>query len=312
MGYIDEEICIEAQDEISGKRLDVALAGLYPEFTRSFLQRLIKEGRITLNNQTVKSGEKLRANDIIRVEIPAPEVLSVEPEQIPLDIYYEDAHLIVVNKPKGMVVHPAAGHTAGTLVNALLFHCKDSLSGVNGILRPGIVHRIDMDTTGLLVAAKSDKAHQGLAELFAAHDIDRVYTAICYGHFKEAEGTVNAPIARAKNDRKRMCIDLGGKRAVTHYKVLRELKYNLSLVECVLETGRTHQIRVHMASKNHGLLGDPVYKNGAGELPKAITGLLQGQTLHAGTLGFVHPVTGEHLKFTAPLPDYFQTLLTML
>ena len=252
------------------------------------------------------SVEAMKEQPVPLVEIPEAEELDIEPENIPLDIVYEDDDIIVINKPKGMVVHPAPGHTSGTLVNALMYHCKDSLSSINGVLRPGIVHRIDMDTTGLLVACKSDQAHRVLSDKFKVHDIHRVYTAIVYNQFATDEGTINKPIARHKTDRKKMAIDPNGRHAVTHYRVIERLKQNFSLVECELETGRTHQIRVHMASINHPLLGDEVYG------PKQKPFATQGQVLHAGVLGFDHPITGEYMEWHADLPDYFQEILKRL
>ena len=236
--------------------------------------------------------------------LPEPEELNVEPENIPLDILYEDDDLLVVNKPKGMVVHPAAGHSSGTLVNAVLYHCRGNLSGINGVLRPGIVHRIDMDTTGALVICKSDFAHQSLAEQLSVHSITRKYRAIVHGNLKEDEGTVRGAIGRHPTDRKKLAInDRNGKPAVTHYRVLERFG-NYTYIECQLETGRTHQIRVHMASIGHPLLGDAVY--GPKKCPVKN---LQGQTLHAMVLGFIHPRTGAYMEFEAPLPEYFSNLL---
>ncbi len=236
--------------------------------------------------------------------LPEPEELNVEPENIPLDILYEDDDLLVVNKPKGMVVHPAAGHSSGTLVNAVLYHCSGNLSGINGVLRPGIVHRIDMDTTGALVICKSDFAHQSLAEQLSVHSITRKYRAIVHGNLKEDEGTVRGAIGRHPTDRKKMAInERNGKPAVTHYRVLERFG-NYTYIECQLETGRTHQIRVHMASIGHPLLGDAVY--GPKKCPVKN---LQGQTLHAMVLGFIHPRTGAYMEFEAPLPEYFSNLL---
>jgi 23S rRNA pseudouridine1911/1915/1917 synthase len=300
------EFTIDAASTDIGTRLDKYLTEQIPDQSRSYIQKLLDDNFITVNGKSAKSNYKLRASDTITVEIPEAEELDIEPENIPLDIVYEDDDIIVINKPKGMVVHPAPGHTSGTLVNALMYHCKDSLSSINGVLRPGIVHRIDMDTTGLLVACKSDQAHRVLSDKFKVHDIHRVYTAIVYNQFATDEGTINKPIARHKTDRKKMAIDSNGRHAVTHYRVIERLKQNFSLVECELETGRTHQIRVHMASINHPLLGDEVYG------PKQKPFATQGQVLHAGVLGFDHPITGEYMEWHADLPDYFQGILKRL
>ena len=289
----------------TGLRLDRYLAGALPEYSRSFLQQLIEEGMVSVNEKIVKASYKAKAKDFICVTIPEPETLEIEAEDIPLDIVYEDDDLLVVNKPQGMVVHPAAGHTGGTLVNALMYHCGDSLSSINGVMRPGIVHRIDKDTSGLLVVCKSDRAHRDLALQFAEHSIVRVYTAICHGGIADP-GTVDAPLARDPKDRKRITISANGRRAVTHYEPLERLKQDFTLVSCRLETGRTHQIRVHMASIKHPILGDPVYG------PKKCPFHLNGQLLHAGTLGFVHPVTGEQVVFTSDLPEHFQKVLQNL
>ena len=300
------EFTIDAASTDIGTRLDKYLTEQIPDQSRSYIQKLLDDNFITVNGKSAKSNYKLRASDTITVEIPEAEELDIEPENIPLDIVYEDDDIIVINKPKGMVVHPAPGHTSGTLVNALMYHCKDSLSSINVVLRPGIVHRIDMDTTGLLVACKSDQAHRVLSDKFKVHDIHRVYTAIVYNQFATDEGTINKPIARHKTDRKKMAIDSNGRHAVTHYRVIERLKQNFSLVECELETGRTHQIRVHMASINHPLLGDEVYG------PKQKPFATQGQVLHAGVLGFDHPITGEYMEWHADLPDYFQGILKRL
>ena len=300
----------EAGIAYEGERLDKYLNLIFSETdaaqSRSFFQKLIKEGHVLVNDTAQKANYRLKADDMICVEIPDAVQTPILPENIPLDIVYEDEDIIVVNKPKGMVVHPAPGHTSGTLVNALMYHCKDSLSSINGVLRPGIVHRIDMDTTGLLVACKSDQAHRVLSDKFKVHDIHRVYTAIVYNQFATDEGTINKPITRHKTDRKKMAIDPNGRHAVTHYRVIERLKQNFSLVECELETGRTHQIRVHMASINHPLLGDEVYG------PKQKPFATQGQVLHAGVLGFDHPITGEYMEWHADLPDYFQEILKRL
>ncbi len=297
------ELCPEPEEE--GMRLDKYLSMLLPEYSRSFLAQQIQAGRVTIGDKPVKSSLKITAGVKILVQIPEPEDLSVEPEDIPLSIIYEDPDLLVVDKPQGMVVHPAAGHTGGTLVNALMYHCKDSLSGINGVLRPGIVHRIDKDTSGLLVVCKNDRTHRALAEQFAVHSITRIYTAVCCGKVTEA-GTVNAPLARDPRDRKRIAILPGGRHAVTHYEPIEALKQDYTLIRCRLETGRTHQIRVHMASIKHPILGDPVYG------PKKCPFSLEGQLLHAGKLGFTHPTSGEYLEFDSPLPEHFQRILKHL
>ena len=304
-----ESINIQINEEYSGYigvRIDKCLAELLTDFSRSYIAKLMEEGQITVNSKAIKANYKLRDGDNIEIIVPEPEELEILPENIPLDIVYEDDDILIVNKPKGMVVHPAPGHSSGTLVNAIMYHCKDSLSTINGVLRPGIVHRIDMDTTGLLMVCKNDVAHRVMSDKFKIHDITRVYTAICYNHFTDVEGTVDKPIARHKIDRKKMSIDPNGRRAVTHYKVVEELSNNFSLIECRLETGRTHQIRVHMASINHPLLGDEVYG------PKNKPFKTEGQVLHAGVLGFEHPITGEYMEFKAELPEYFGKILDRL
>lgn len=295
-------------------RLDSYLSEQFEDMSRSRIQGLIKDGMITVNGKTVKTGYTLIDGDIIDTNIPEPEEISIEAEDIPLDIVYEDDDVIVVNKPKDMVVHPANGHYSGTLVNALMYHCKDSLSGINGELRPGIVHRIDKDTTGLIIACKNDKAHNSIAEQLAVHSIDREYIALCYGNIKEDSGTVNAALARNKTDRKliSVCREDEGKHAVTHYTVLERypkvqgMSMPLTLVKCRLETGRTHQIRVHMSHIGHPLAGDEAY----GIKKDPLNG--HGQYLHAAVLGFIHPTTGEKLRFEAPLPDYFEDTLNRL
>ena len=289
-----------------GLRIDKYLSEQMTSYSRSHIQKLLKNQCVQVNNLPVKVNYKLRTGDQIKVCLPEPETLNVEPENIPLDILYEDQDLLVVNKPKGMVVHPAAGHYSGTLVNALMYHCKDQLSGINGILRPGIVHRIDMDTTGTLVVCKNDISHQSLAEQLKEHSITRRYRAIVHGRLKE-DGTVNAPIGRHPTDRKKMSIHAkNGKPAITHYRILKQYK-EYTYIECQLETGRTHQIRVHMASIGHPLLGDQIY--GPSKVPYKN---LQGQTLHAMILGFLHPTTQKYMEFEAPLPEYFQHLLDVL
>ena len=287
-------------------RLDKYLAEQFPEQTRSYLQKLIKEGQVLVNGKTVKSGYQLSKGDEVSVTIPEAKELDVEPQKMDLDIVYEDEDVILINKPKGMVVHPAPGHTTDTLVNGLLYHCKDNLSGINGVARPGIVHRIDRDTTGILIVCKNDMSHNSIAAQLKEHSINRRYRALVHGNLKEDTGTVEGPIGRHPVDRKKMAInERNGKPAVTHYTVLERFG-NYTLIECKLETGRTHQIRVHMTSIGHPLVGDEVY--GPAKCPFK----LQGQCLHAMVLGFVHPRTGEYMEFSADLPEYFEDLLKKL
>ena len=288
---MDETIEIKVTSEMAGKRLDVVLSEQCSDLTRSYINKLCKEERAALNGKTSKGNKKCKEGDVITLQVPEPTELEILPEEMNLDIVYEDQDVILINKPKGMVVHPAAGHYSGTLVNGLMAHCKDDLSGINGVLRPGIVHRIDKDTTGILIVCKNDMAHQSIAKQLYDHSITRKYHAIVYGNIKEEEGTVNAPIGRSLKDRKKMGIVMDGKHAVTHYKVLKRLKKGFTYIECQLETGRTHQIRVHMASIKHPLLGDDVYG------PKKSKYTLEGQCLHAKVLGFVHPRTGEYMEF---------------
>lgn len=291
----------------AGERIDRYLSEMPEGYSRSFLQKLIKENHIKVNDKPVKPSYRLVLGDSIEIALPEPEILEIPAENIPLDILYEDKDIIVVNKPKQMVVHPAPGHYSGTLVNALLYHCRDELSGINGASRPGIVHRIDMDTTGSLVVCKNDTAHQSLSEQLKAHTIHREYEAVAHGYFKETSGTVNAPISRHPTERKKMSVHARNAReAVTHYRVLEQFN-GYAHIRCRLETGRTHQIRVHMASIGHPLLGDSVY--GPKKCPFHN---LQGQTLHAKTLGFIHPGTGEYVEFSAPFPAYFTELLEKL
>ena len=303
---MDETIEIKVTSEMAGKRLDVVLSEQCSDLTRSYINKLCKEERAALNGKTSKGNKKCKEGDVITLQVPEPTELEILPEEMNLDIVYEDQDVILINKPKGMVVHPAAGHYSGTLVNGLMAHCKDDLSGINGVLRPGIVHRIDKDTTGILIVCKNDMAHQSIAKQLYDHSITRKYHAIVYGNIKEEEGTVNAPIGRSLKDRKKMGIVMDGKHAVTHYKVLKRLKKGFTYIECQLETGRTHQIRVHMASIKHPLLGDDVYG------PKKSKYTLEGQCLHAKVLGFVHPRTGESMEFEVPLPEYFEKLLNKL
>lgn len=282
-----------------GERIDKYICES-TELSRSFAKELLESGSCLLNGTKCKKNYRVKAGDVVKITLPDMEEPEILPENIPLDIVYEDSDLLVVNKPKGMVVHPAAGHYSGTLVNALMYHCKDSLSGINGVIRPGIVHRIDKDTSGLLIVAKNDTAHNGLAEQIKVHSFTRRYEAVVLGGIKE-NGTVNAPIARHKTDRKKMAVTPNGREAITHYEVIENYgKY--THLRLILETGRTHQIRVHMAYTGHPVAGDPVYGDGK---PK----WLEGQCLHAREIGFIHPITGKELFFTSPLPEYFEKML---
>ena len=293
--------------EGEASRLDAFLSAQLDGLSRSHIQKILKGGGVLVNGRPEKSSYRVAPGDQVELEVPEPEEPEILAEEMDLDILYEDRHIILINKPKGMVVHPAAGHYSGTLVNGLMAHCREDLSGINGVLRPGIVHRIDMDTTGVLIACKNDFAHTSIAQQLKVHSITRKYYAIVHGVIREEEGTVNAPIGRHPTDRKKMSINTkNGREAVTHYRVLQRFE-KFTYVECQLETGRTHQIRVHMASIHHPLLGDTVY--GPAKCP--VSGL-QGQTLHAGVLGFIHPRTGEYMEFSAPLPEYFQELLKKL
>ena len=301
-----EELRFQIADEMEDERIDKCMSLLVENLSRSFIQKLIKDGNVLVNGTPVKGSCRVKCDDEVVFSVPESVEPDIEPENIPLDILYEDADLIVVNKPKGMVVHPAAGHYTGTLVNALMYHCKGDLSGINGVLRPGIVHRIDKDTTGVLIVCKNDRAHNALAEQLKEHSITRKYRAIVCGNLKEDEGTVDAPLGRHPQDRKKMAIvRSGGKRAVTHYRVLERFG-NYTYIECRLETGRTHQIRVHMASISHPLLGDTDYGNSKNPYK------LQGQALHARTIGFIHPTTGEYIEVSAPIPEYMTELVRKL
>lgn len=298
-----EQSKIEVTEDIGEARLDKVVPILYPDLSRSAVQQLIEDGNILVNGKLLNKKSIVKARDLIEVLLPEPKILSLEPENIPLDIVYEDEHLLVVNKPKGMVVHPAAGNYSGTLVNALLYHCGDSLSGINGVIRPGIVHRIDKDTSGLLVVAKDDVSHKGLAEQIKSHSFTRVYNTVVVGNVKDDFGTVDAPIGRHPKDRKKQAVtDKNSKNAVTHFEVLERFN-GFTFLKVKLETGRTHQIRVHMAYRGTPVAGDTVYGN-----PKKTYGL-QGQCLNASTIGFVHPITGEYLEFTSELPQYFKDFL---
>lgn len=288
-------------DETSGVRIDKWLSENIDELSRASVQKLLKEGNILINSGAVNKNYKLRKNDVIYINIPDPVILDVLPQDIPIDIVYEDDDLLVVNKPKGMVVHPAAGNYENTLVNALLYHCKGRLSGINGVIRPGIVHRIDKYTSGLLIVAKNDNAHKHLAEQIKSHSFTREYCGIVCGRIKDHENTINAPIGRHKYDRKKMTVtDKNSKNAVTHYKVLKVFE-KYTLLKFKLETGRTHQIRVHMSYIGHPILGDDVYG-------KAFKGI-DGQCLHAKKIGFIHPSTGEYMEFDSELPEYFEKVL---
>ena len=311
--------CYEAGPQEAGQRLDRYLAEQEPEISRSYLQKLIREGCVLADGKPVKAGMKLSPGTQITLSLPEAKEPEILPEELPLDILYEDSDVILINKPKGMVVHPSAGHYTGTLVNALLFHCQGELSGINGVLRPGIVHRIDKDTTGVLIACKNDRAHNALAEQLKDHTITRRYRAVVCGNLKEDEGTVDAPIGRHPIERKKMAVvRTGGKRAVTHYRVLERLGY-VTLVECILETGRTHQIRVHMKHIGHTLFNDSRY--GGHEILRGTRfakykqfvnncfDICPRQALHAMTLGFKHPVTGEEMDFTTPIPPDMAALI---
>jgi len=289
------------ESEYEGERIDSILSVLFPDRSRSAFKKLIENEHVLVNGKPVKPSYLVQEGDDVCVDFPDPIELQILPENIPLDIVYEDADVILVNKPKDMVVHPAAGHYTGTLVNALLYHCKD-LSGINGVLRPGIVHRIDKDTTGIVIACKNDFSHNAIADQLKVHSIGRKYRCIVEGNLKEDEGTVSAPIGRHQTDRKKMQIRPDGKEAITHYRVLERFG-NYTYVECQLETGRTHQIRVHMASLHHPLLGDAVYGSGKSKYHT------DGQCLHAYLLGFTHPKTGEYLEFTVPNPEYLEKIL---
>ena len=298
------ELSVDPAD--AGSRLDKYLSDNIPDLSRSAVAKLMENGKITVGDRTVSKSRKTAAGDLITVELDDPQPVDVIPEDIPLDIVYEDEHLLVVNKPKGMVVHPAPGNYSGTLVNALMFHCGQNLSGINGEIRPGIVHRIDKDTSGLLAVAKSDAAHNGLSAQISSHSFTREYLAVAYGNIREDERAVDAPIGRHKTDRKRMCVtQLNSRNAVTHITVLERFK-GFTFIKCRLETGRTHQIRVHLAYIGHPIAGDPVYG------PSKVITSLNGQCLHAARLGFVHPISGEYMEFTADPPKVFADFLDKL
>ena len=297
----------EVMEEQEGERLDKYLSLIYPDFSRSFFQKLIKDDAVSVNDKAEKASYCVKVEDIVTIHFPDAVQTTIEPEDISLDILYEDDDLLIVNKPKGMVVHPSAGHYSGTLVNGIMYHCKDSLSGINGEIRPGIVHRIDMDTTGSLIVCKNDFAHVNIAEQIKVHSVNRIYEGIVLGNVREDEGTIEGAIGRHPIERKKMAInEKNGKPAITHYKVLERFG-NYTYMRFKLETGRTHQIRVHMSSIGHPLLGDVLYSNGKSPFKG-----LQGQTLHAKTIGFIHPTTHQYMEFDAPLPEYFEKLLIQL
>lgn len=301
-----EKHCFTADIEHKDQRIDRYLTEMLPEQSRSFFQKLIRDDFVMVNHIIVKVNYRLKTGDVIEIDIPDAVPTEIVPENIPLDILYEDDDLLIVNKPKGMVVHPAVGHSTGTLVNAIMYHCQGNLSGINGEIRPGIVHRIDKDTTGSLIICKNDEAHRNIAEQIKEHSVTRRYVGVVAGTFSEESGTVEGAIGRHPNDRKRMTInEKNGKPAVTHYRVLQTLK-GASFMEFELETGRTHQIRVHMASISHPLLGDTVYGNSKNPYK------LQGQALHARTIGFIHPTTGEYIEVSAPIPEYMTELVRKL
>ena len=301
-----EKHCFTADIEHEDQRIDRYLTEMLPEQSRSFFQKLIRDDFVMVNHIIVKVNYRLKTGDVIEIDIPDAVPTEIVPENIPLDILYEDDDLLIVNKPKGMVVHPAVGHSTGTLVNAIMYHCQGNLSGINGEIRPGIVHRIDKDTTGSLIICKNDEAHRNIAEQIKEHSVTRRYVGVVAGTFSEESGTVEGAIGRHPNDRKRMTInEKNGKPAVTHYRVLQTLK-GASFMEFELETGRTHQIRVHMASISHPLLGDTVYGNSKNPYK------LQGQALHARTIGFIHPTTGEYIEVSAPIPEYITELVRKL
>jgi len=312
---MSETVYLKASEEDAGSRLDVFVTASAEEMTRSRIQRLLEDGNLLVNGKVMKAGYKLRAGDEICLTVPEAKELNAKPEKMDLEILYEDEDLAIVNKPRGLVVHPAHGHEDGTMVNGLMYAFEGRLSGINGVLRPGIVHRIDKDTSGLLAVCKTDRAHLAMSEKMKEHDIERIYHTIVRGTFREKEGTIDKPIGRADQDRKKMCVRPDGRRAVTHYRVLETLG-SYSYLEVRLETGRTHQIRVHMQSIGHPVMGDPLYglvkeTTAAG---KKIAGMdfWPGQILHAKVLGFEHPVTGVYMRFDSELPAYFQTVLSVL
>ncbi len=306
----NKELKFIVSDENDGERVDKLISSLSDSMSRSYIQKLIKDKLLTINGISVKPSAQVSEGDEVRLIIPPSVIPDIKPQDIPLDIIYEDDDVLVINKPKGMVVHPAPGHYEGTLVNGIMYYLGDKLSGINGVMRPGIVHRIDMDTTGSIIICKNDVAHRNIADQLKQHSINRIYHAICHGILNDDEGTITGNIGRSVNDRKKMCVvsDDKGKEAITHYKVLKRFENDkFTYIQCKLETGRTHQIRVHMSYIGHPLLGDEVYGNGSKSKFK-----LQGQTLHAKTLGFIQPTTGMYIETDAPLPEYFKHLLDIL
>lgn len=303
---MSDTLVLNVNSENAGKRIDKLISEIFGSLTRSGVSKLIADGLVTVNGKICSKNYKCKTNDEIKVNIPDAKPLDVQAQNIPINVIYEDEDLLVVNKPKGMVVHPAAGNYDGTLVNALLYHCKDSLSGINGVIRPGIVHRIDKDTSGLLIVAKNDFSHISLAEQIKQHSFHRAYEAVVYGNIKEDSGTINQPVGRHPKDRKKMAVtDKNSKNAVTHFEVIKRYG-DFTHIRCILETGRTHQIRVHMAYIGHPLAGDSVYG------PKKVIKNLNGQCLHAREIGFVHPRTKDFINLSSPLPDYFIEFLAKL
>lgn len=296
-----ENLSFTVPEELAGCRLDKGISEYYEDLSRSRMSRLIKDGGVLVNGKAEKASFILSEQDEIEFSLPVPGLPDILPEDIPVEVLYDDPAILIVNKPKGMVVHPASGHYSGTLVNALMYHCRD-LSGINGVLRPGIVHRIDKDTSGSLIVCKNDASHKSVAQQLKEHSIDRLYRAVVWGRFRDSEGTVDLPIGRDRKDRKKMGVDPSGKRAVTHYRVLGEAG-EFSYIECRLETGRTHQIRVHMANIGHPVFGDEVYGARRSKIKTS------GQTLHAYFIGLISPATGEKVEVYAPLPEYFISIL---
>ena len=309
MDQVNDRTEFVVTDEYEGLRIDKLISELMDSLSRSYIKKLIDDDKVKCNGKDIKASYTVSEGDRIELEIPPLQVPEIVPQDIPLDILYEDDDVLVVNKPKDMVVHPAAGHYEGTIVNAVMYHCRDNLSGINGVMRPGIVHRIDKDTTGSVIICKNDNAHIKIAEQLKEHSINRVYHAICYGIIEEDEGDIDASIGRSQNDRKKMAVvKTGGKTAFTHFKVIKRFEEDkMTYIECRLKTGRTHQIRVHMAHIGHPLLGDEVYAPSRKSKFK-----LNGQCLHAKTLGFIHPTTGEYVEVDAPLPEYFSHLIEIL